>query len=248
MGRRNELFNEAYTVLEPPRGICGVCVMGWNKFFGRSGRKRANKKSGQPHSGHRPVRFEQMEQRTLLSVSPASPPAGTTDLGHVDYREVEAADQTYQLITRYNGTLTAQLEGTGNVELYDDQYNLISSASRVDQAVSEGETYFVTLTGTTTGEDLWIANLVDASTADLLVHGTNHDDEYQFDWTVDGTEAIDFYELGVNSISYTFAVANVDSIDIDAGSGHDRRRLGRRNWKRHGGHPADQHDAYWLGL
>ena len=124
--------------------------MGWKKLFGGKGKALGGGGRGPERQGFRRVRFEQMEQRALLSVS-GSPlfalstaaPADTTDLGYVDYREISAGDHTYQLTTRHAGVLTAELDtGSGIGAVTSTRITALSSAS-ADQSLRAQRAIFL---------------------------------------------------------------------------------------------------------
>ncbi|MGQ9770168.1 MAG: right-handed parallel beta-helix repeat-containing protein [Thermogutta sp.] len=169
---------------------------------------------------------EPLEHRDLLSASPLSLPALFTDLGRVDFSttRVEAGQlgkQWFRFTPQNTATLTA-ICGTspgqpsaGSIAIYaaidNHLIELAQGAGRVDTQVTAGATYFASLVGVQSGEQFWLANLVNFSPAGVSVLGTENSESF----TYDGAN-----RLTVNGIAYQLPGA-WGSLSINAGSGND---------------------------
>ncbi|HOA53271.1 MAG TPA: hypothetical protein PKI05_13540, partial [Thermogutta sp.] len=151
-----------------------------------------------PSRATRRLVIESLEQRHLLSVTSLPLPGQFLDLGPVDYSQVTLADsssagQWFRLTAQNTATLTAicgpspadpsplgvtvyALSGNALVEL-------ARGNGRVDTPVTAGSTYFVWLGQVQSGEQLFLANLVQNSGTTVTVVGTAGDDTFEFDGT-----------------------------------------------------------------
>lgn len=180
----------------------------------------------QPSRATRRLVIESLEQRHLLSVASLPLPGQFLDLGPVDYSQVTLADsssvgQWFRLTAQNTATLTAicgpspadpsplgvtvyALSGNALVEL-------ARGNGRVDTPVTAGSTYFVWLGQAQSGEQLFLANLVQNSGTTVTVVGTAGDDTFEFDGNS---------RLTVNRITYQFSTA-WQRLSINAGLGED---------------------------
>jgi hypothetical protein len=156
------------------------------------------------------------------------PPA--TDLGTVDFRQLNALDLTggdllYVLETDHDGWLSVEAVYQGAPEdvtltLYDANFlelatgTVSTAGERIDFNAAAGEVYFVGLAGDNADVDLRLANLVHHGGSSVTVHGTAGSDTLRF-------SAGDVYELTINGFLYQFASGDVSAISFDGGAGND---------------------------
>lgn len=175
----------------------------------------------------RALRYESLEQRVLLSVSP--PPAGQVlDLGTVDFltRPFAAAESSgvwYKLVATNSGLLSA-ISGTQPNQAGQELIAVFRAANgqldpigsgvgRVDASVVQGQTYYVMVVGASGGESLWLANLVCQAGSNITVAGTRGDDQIDVALGSAG-------KVTVNGIEYALS-GTWSTILVDAGQGQD---------------------------
>jgi subtilisin family serine protease len=163
----------------------------------------------------------------------ADMPPSPTFLGEVDFREIadldlSGGDVSYALQTAREGYLTVEALFDGGDEdlefvLYDSDLNTLATSStstgeaggeRIDWQAGSGETYFISVSGTATGVDLRLTNLVNVIGDKVLVHGTDDDDQFSF-------TAAAMHQITVNQVSYEFDPAAINAIQFYGGSGSD---------------------------
>ena len=121
------------------------------------------------------------------------------DLGAVDFRRLEglnpgAGELWYRLETSHAGWLTIQSAAAWTSEqlaigIYAPEdtaaplavSNPVDATPRIDYAVEQGQTYLVKVSGSASGVELWLANLVHVVGGSLTAHGTPQDDDFHFD-------------------------------------------------------------------
>ena len=154
------------------------------------------------------------------------------DLGAVDFRRLEglnpsAGELWYRLETSHAGWLTIQsaaawTSGQLAIGLYAPEdtaaplavSNPADATPRIDYAVEEGQTYLVKVSGSASGVELWLANLVHVAGDSLTAHGTPQDDDFHFDAGASCT-------ITVNGVVYKFEDGEVATFQFDAGEGRD---------------------------
>jgi glutamine cyclotransferase len=154
------------------------------------------------------------------------------DLGAVDFRRLEglnpgAGELWYRLETSHAGWLTIQSAAAWTSEqlaigIYAPEdtaaplavSNPVDATPRIDYAVEQGQTYLVKVSGSASGVELWLANLVHVVGGSLTAHGTPQDDDFHFDAGASCT-------ITVNGVVYKFDDGEVATFQFDAGEGFD---------------------------
>lgn len=160
-----------------------------------------------------------------------SPPA--TDLGAVDYLELTnlalGGDPSwYSVSATHSGVLTIQttmLESSASVRLllFDGAQSALgvleadNSTDRLDLQVEAGEVYHFSLTGSGSA-DLRLVNLLQQDGKIVTIDGTAGDDHFEV--TVGSS-----YQVDINGVAYSFALADVSAIRFDGGAGNDTATL-----------------------
>jgi hypothetical protein len=91
----------------------------------------------------------------------------------------------------------------------------VDGGQRVDlEGAAAGEAYFVKVSGGNTHVDFRVANLVEHRGTAVTVHGTDSDDNFEFDA---GASRL----ITINGIEYLFADAEANSVSFDGRSGMD---------------------------
>lgn len=166
---------------------------------------------------------------TLASTLDTSQAFTFTDWGSASYNEVNdlavAGEKWYRVQATRSGTITAvgafnAAAGSVNVALYNSNLQLIVNGTtaggqaRVDVAATNGNYYFLKVTGSNADVDFKVANLVSQSAGTVTVAATSGADEVIF-----STGA--FHWLSVNGVSYGFALGAANRINFDGGGGAD---------------------------
>ncbi len=170
----------------------------------------------------RRLRAEPLESRRLLS----GVPAGTVDLGVVDFLELSGQQPTdgqlwYRLEAAGDGLLTADLPQAqlgANLELklftedtQDQGGNLQEQASgllRVDlESAIGGQQYVLQIAGADAAVDVRLTNLVTLTEEGAIVYGTAQDDLFEF-------EAAARTELTINGVGYSFDFSSIDNATV----------------------------------
>lgn len=159
--------------------------------------------------------------------------SGPTKLGEVSFRALEnqQTDATtwYELTAARTGQLTVETlfnhtRGNVDLELYSESQELLGSSKslrngeRVDVTVTQGQKLFIKLVGANQDVDLRITNLLAQNGTTLNVFGTADADQYAL--TVGSN-----LTLAVNGTTYTFAHAEVRTVNFDGGAGQDILRI-----------------------
>ena len=146
-------------------------------------------------------------------------------LGPITFLEIpdlapSAGDLWYQLETTLQGFLTVEalFAGPANgveLALYDQDLNpLIDGNERVDWPSEAGETYLLKLSGANPSVDLRLANLVRRAGSQVIVHGTDEADAFEFNAAVSR-------QVSVNGVRYDFSSEDVASAVFDGAGGVD---------------------------
>ncbi len=136
-----------------------------------------------------------------------------------------AGESWYRIVAGQSGYVTAQAAfagSAGNIDiaLYDanmqmvDQSAGLGDAERIDYLASEGNEFYLQVTGANTDIDIQLTNMVSVNESTVSVMGTAGDDTFSF--TAGAT-----HELMVNGVGYSFSGAVIRDIDLDAGTGTD---------------------------
>ena len=157
----------------------------------------------------------------------------SVDLGPIDFLPLDGvdpslADRWYRLEATRRGYLTVEALFAGpsdsvRLTLYDQDRSdpplavstLVDGNPRTDwQAGGAGETYYLRLSGSDTGVDIRLVNLLDHRGTTVTVHGTESDDTFEF-------KAAASRDVTINGVRYHFDEAQVESVTFDGGDGHD---------------------------
>lgn len=158
-----------------------------------------------------------------------SPPPSRVDLGPVEYLQLEhqqvQGEKWYQLASARDGILTVETPpggspGSVQLQLYDGSCQLLADGSpsaggqRLDVPVAAGARFYLRLTGSSTGVDLRLANLVSVQGNELTVFGTAGRDAF----LVDAAQG----RVAVNEVSYqATAFGPISSIAVFGGGARD---------------------------
>ncbi len=170
---------------------------------------------------------------TTLDDDPAIGPV--IDLGVVDYRQIELAglasgDLYYRLETTRTGFLTvvadAEVSDSLTIALYNSTWtepplatiSLVEGSARIDWNVSSAETFGLLVTGTASGSELTLVNLVQQTGTEVTVTGTHQEDVFVF-------EPGELRNITINEVTYSFEDSEAATVSFHGGDGADVARL-----------------------
>ncbi len=119
---------------------------------------------------------------------------------------------------------TADQSSSLTLEIYDSQMNRIGTGTgnganvRLDVIAAQGETYYLKASGTATGVDFRLENLVSLSAGKLSINGTDQNDTILVD-------ASNGFSITLNGTGYQFQNSQVQNIQINGYGGNDQLDL-----------------------
>jgi subtilisin family serine protease len=166
---------------------------------------------------------------SLSSTFDSSQPFTFTDWGPASFNQTNdlsvSGEKWYRVQATRTGTLTATgtfdpAGGNVNFALYNSNLQLIAGGTtaagqaRADVAATNGNFYYLKVTGANADVDFKIANLVTHSGNAVTVGGTSADDAFIL--ATGGS-----HWLSVNGVSYGFGLGAVNQITFDGAGGTD---------------------------